>query len=53
MLLQILSIVCGLIKQNVYSKTDFSRNSHHVETSKIICIPNHLAGFRTIRVPTD
>ena len=37
----------------VYSKTDFSRNSYYEETSNFICIANHLTGFRIIQVSSE
>ena len=52
-LLQILLKESGLIEFKVYSKTDFfSRNSHHIKTSKLIYIADHLTGFHKIRVCT-
>ena len=45
------SIESALIE--VYSKTDFSRNSHYKETSNFICITNHLTGFRITQVSTE
>ena len=45
------SIESALIE--VYSKTDFNRNSHYEETINFICIANHLTGFRIIQVSTE
>ena len=36
----------------VYSKTDFNRNSHYEETSNFISVANHLTGFRFIQLST-
>ena len=36
------------LELKVCSKTYFSRNSYHEETSYFICIANHLTGFRII-----
>ena len=47
------SIESALIEHKVYPKTDFSRNSHHEETSNFICIANHLTGVRIIQVSTE
>ena len=36
----------------VCSKTPFSKNSHHIENSRLICNSNQLTGFYMIRVFT-
>ena len=37
----------------VCSKTPFSKNSHHIENSRLICNLNQLTGFYMIRVFTE
>ena len=41
------------ISIDVFSEIPFCKNPQHTETSQLICFPNQLPGFNTIRVLTE